>query len=274
MLTNLHRLPITCFVYATLLMAITPVAFAENINPNQCKKDLTGNLKQLCIKALKDDPEAQLQMGRLYAGHIDPELTNFQQSFYWHRRLARLAVHLKLTDPVYSETMYNTGVFYADGLGTQQNHKKALYWFKKAAERGDNIAMFRLAIIYSEGLGVTTDINESLDWLKRAVVAGNLDAKVLLAQVYSEGKLVSQDNALAIKLLREAVDENSPTAHFALGNFYLHGIEVEKSQLTAKNLFSNACRANVLEACRAYYDIDIQEEEMAPSSSVPTPILH
>ncbi|VAW49632.1 hypothetical protein MNBD_GAMMA04-125 [hydrothermal vent metagenome] len=229
----------------------------------QCQKDFTGEMKSICTKAIKDDPEAQLQVSRYYAGQIDPSVVNYPQAFYWHRRLARLAVHLKLEDPVYSETMYNTGVFYADGLGVQQDHKKAFYWFKKAAERGDDIAMFRLAIIYSDGSGVALDLQASLDWLKRAVVAGSLDAKVLLAQVYSEGKLVPQNNELAVKLLREAVEQNSASARFALGNFYLHGVEVEKSRVMAKNLFGKACRANLLEACRAYYDLDVQEESSA-----------
>ena len=235
----------------------------------QCKKDFTGEMKSICTKAIKDDPEAQLQISRYYAGQIDPNVVNYPQAFYWHRRLARLAVHLKLEDPVYSETMYNTGVFYADGLGVKQDHKKALYWFKKAAERGDDIAMFRLALIYSDGLGVTANLQESLDWLKRAVVTGNLDAKVLLAQVYSEGKLLPQNNTLAVKLLREAVEQNSASAHFALANFYLHGIEVEKSRLMAKTLFGKACRANLLEACRAYFDLDTQEEASALTPQEP-----
>ena len=245
-----------------LLFFIHIIFFSSHLSAAtaQCKKDFTGELKEICIKAIKDDPEAQLQISRYYAGQIDPNVVNYPQAFYWHRRLARLAVHLKLEDPVYTETMYNTGVFYAEGLGTKQDHKKAFYWFKKAADRGDDIAMFRLAIIYSDGLGVKADLTESLDWLKRAVVAGNLDAKVLLAKVYSEGQLIPQNNALAVKLLREAVEQNSANANFALGNFYLHGIEVEKSRITAKNLFSNACRANLLEACRSYYDIDIQED--------------
>lgn len=241
----------------TPLLFNTPLQAADPVP--QCK-NLEGEISTICMSALKDDPKAQLQISRYYAGQVDSNVINYSQAFYWHRRLARLAVHLKLEDSVYSETMYNTGVFYADGLGIKQDHKKALYWFKKSADRGDDIAMFRLAVIYSNGNGVTTNLQESLNWLKRAVVAGNLDAKVLLAQVYSEGQLVVQNNTLAIKLLREAVEENSASANFALGNFYLHGIEVEKSRVTAKNLFSSACRSNLLEACRAYYDIDIQEE--------------
>ena len=242
----------------TPLLFNTPLQAADPVP--QCKKDFKDEVRATCIEALKDDPKAQLQIGRYYAGQLDPSFINYPQAFYWHRRLARLAVHLKLDDPVYSETMYNTGVFYADGLGIKQDYQKAFYWFKKAADRGDDIAMFRLALIYSDGLGVTANLQESLNWLKRAVVAGNLDAKVLLAQVYSEGKLVPQNTTIAVKLLREAVEQNSASANFALGNYYLHGIEVEKSRITAKNLFGSACRANLLEACRAYYDIDTQEE--------------
>jgi len=231
------------------------------LDANQCKRDLKGEAKTVCLKALQDDPEAQLTLGRLYAGQEDPKLTNYRQAFYWHRRLARLADQQQLMDPVYSETMYNTGVFYAEGLGTKQNHNKALFWFTRAANRGDGIAMFRLAVIYSEGIGVAANLKTSLDWLNKAVAADNANAKVLLAQLYSEGKLVKQDNQIAIKLLREAAQQNSPNANFALGNFYLHGLGVDVNLLMAKNLFGTACGLNLLEACKAYYDIDSQQED-------------
>ncbi len=250
------------YTFSCSALALEPVP--------QCKKDFKGDVRALCLKALKDDPEAQLQIGRYYAGQVDPNFVNYSQAFYWHRRLARLALHLKLDTPIYTEVMYNTGVFYADGLGIKQDYKKARYWFNKAAQRGDDMAMFRLALMYSEGLGVLSDIDESLNWLKKAVIAGNLDAKVLLAQVYSEGKIVPQDITLSLKLLREAVEYNSPSAQFTLGNYYLHGLGVAKSRVMAKSLFSSACQGQLLEACRAYHDLDVQEENrtvLSPSSS-------
>jgi len=257
-----------------MLFMSTPSLHASTLlkplDANQCKRELTGEAKTVCLKALQNDPEAQLTLGRLYAGQEDPKFTDYRQAFYWHRRLARLANQQQLMDPVFSETMYNTGVFYAEGLGTKQNHQKALYWFKTAANRGDGIAMFRLAVIYSEGIGVTANIKTSMDWLTKAVSAGNADTKVLLAQVYSEGNIVEQDNQMAIKLLREATQQNSPNANFALGNFYLHGIGVDANLLMAKNLFGTACSLNLLEACKAYYDIDSQQEDklLAPVSDI------
>lgn len=243
-----------------LLMVSNSALALKPIDPLKCQKELTGALKKTCLSALKNNPDAMHKMGRYYAGHIDSSKADYRQAFFWHRRLARLAIKQLLPDDLYAETMYNTGVFYADGLGTLQNHKKAFYWFEKAALRGEAIAMLRLAIIYSDGLGVAADIDISLGWLYKAVNAGNIDAKVLLAQVYSEGKVVKQDNIKALELLRDAAEQNSPNATFALAKFYLHGVGVEANPAIAKGLFSNACRLSFYEACKSYHDLDTQQE--------------
>src|SRR5690606_26341015 len=43
---------------------------------------------------------------------------------------------------------YNLGVAYRDGLGTDTDVGKALYWFEKAAAAGDDTAAFNIAVIY------------------------------------------------------------------------------------------------------------------------------
>ncbi|GKT11620.1 MAG: hypothetical protein ISEC1_P0587 [Thiomicrorhabdus sp.] len=247
------------FLVPLLLFSHLSIA-ASPTDPMKCKKELKGELKNICLKAHLNDPKAQHTMGRYYVGQMDQNIVDLPQAFYWHRRLSRLVDKMGFADPLYSETMYNTGIFYSEGLGIKQNYKKALYWFKKSAGRGESIAMLKLAMIYSNGHGVLADTKTSLYWLNKAVDAGELDAIVLLAQVYSEGKLLPRNDKKAFELLKLAATEKSSNALFSLANFYFHGIGTEANVTVAKSLFSESCRLKVLEGCMAYHDIDIQEQ--------------
>ena len=48
----------------------------------------------------------------------------------------------------------NLGVLYKDGRGTQQNYKRAFYWYTKAAEQGHSEAQKRIGVMYDLGKGV------------------------------------------------------------------------------------------------------------------------
>lgn len=68
-----------------------------------------------------------------------------------------------------------------DRAGVPQDFKKALYWYKMAANQGNADAAFRLASMYINGEGVSPDQSEAHKWLKQAADEGNLQAKSLIA---------------------------------------------------------------------------------------------
>ncbi|MBN2647329.1 MAG: sel1 repeat family protein [Thiotrichales bacterium] len=238
-----------------LLLASAPLyAF----NPNACLNSFQGEALKVCKLAINGDPKARYQLARVYGDAVNSRQVDYQQSFHWHRELARQAMRDNLLEPIYTLTMYNTGVMYADGVGVAQNAKNALFWFEKAAERGEALAMTRLGMLYETGgTGVTANFAEAQSWMEKAVQKENAQAKVILSKWILEGK-VPAERTKAIQLLESASAQKSPQGAFALGNMYVTGFEnlVRQDLIQAKNLYSVACGQYVLEACKRYHDLD------------------
>jgi len=247
-----------------LSLSLIPFAASAEVvfNKKTCDRILKGEGNAVCHKALKADPKAEYAMARFFGDPKNGPLVNLDYAFYWHIKLARQIVKNKLMAEPYTSTLYNTGVMYHDGLGTKQDLKKAFYWFKKAANRGDSLSMVRLALAYEKGIGTKKDETKSLQWLKKAVEKNNPTAKVSMAKHMIEGKGVKKDTVKAIEYLKDAAKLNSPQANFVLGNAYLTGRFVKKDMLQAKKHYGTGCRLNMLPACKRYYDIDSNSKEL------------
>ena len=53
---------------------------------------------------------------------------------------------------------HNLGVAHRDGLGVEQNFKKAFKWFQKSADQGFAAAQSNLGSMYHKGQGVEQDL--------------------------------------------------------------------------------------------------------------------
>jgi TPR repeat protein len=42
------------------------------------------------------------------------------------------------------------GYFY-NGIGIEENIEKAIYWYEKAAEKGDEVTQYNLGLVYENG---------------------------------------------------------------------------------------------------------------------------
>ena len=58
------------------------------------------------------------------------------------------------------EEVYQIGRSYRDGIGTSQNRKEAVKWFRKTAEKNHAVAQASLGDMYSKGLGVLRRITK------------------------------------------------------------------------------------------------------------------
>jgi TPR repeat protein len=75
------------------------------------------------------------------------------------------------------------GYFFDHGIGVKKNRTKALYWYRKAAKNGDDLACGNLAISY-RNVGKT---KEAKFWFKKALAKGDDDAAVGLAKLCLSG---------------------------------------------------------------------------------------
>jgi TPR repeat protein len=67
------------------------------------------------------------------------------------------------------------GSHYFTGKFLRQDQAKAVFWWRKAAERGDSKAQYSLAWAYANGHGVTQDDVEACFWYDRVLASGKLD---------------------------------------------------------------------------------------------------
>ena len=97
-------------------------------------------------------------------------------------------------EPEEAKAQFNLGIMYAMGRdGVAQNHIKAVKWFRKAADQGDDDAQFNLGVMYENGWGVTQSYTESIKWYTRAAEQGDADAQFNLGAMYAKGHGISQN---------------------------------------------------------------------------------
>ncbi len=65
--------------------------------------------------------------------------------------------------------------YYKKGEYTQ-----AVYWYRKAAEQGDDLAQVLLGYSYKKGEGVTQDYTQAVYWFRKVAEQGNIIAQAFL----------------------------------------------------------------------------------------------
>jgi TPR repeat protein len=72
--------------------------------------------------------------------------------------------------------MNYVGLLYQLGQGVVQDYAEAMRWYKRAADRGDSMAMWQIGIFYQLGYGVPKDEAQTRVWMKKAAALGNIYA--------------------------------------------------------------------------------------------------
>lgn len=86
--------------------------------------------------------------------------------------------HLDSQTQMYIAEM--TARMYYYGEGCEVNYEKALYWYEKAAEQGNENAQLWVGKLYEQGQGCTKDTKKARYWYEKAAAQGNSDAQKLL----------------------------------------------------------------------------------------------
>jgi len=75
------------------------------------------------------------------------------------------------------------GWHYHKGIGTSQDDRQAVVWWKKAAAKGVAESQQGLGWAYANGRGVAEDLLEAYRWYNRAVAGGDEEAREGLLEV-------------------------------------------------------------------------------------------
>ena len=62
------------------------------------------------------------------------------------------------------------------GLGTSRDYSKALFYYRKAVEAGNDSAYSRLGAMYVNGLGVAKDNKKACEYFSTGATMGHPDA--------------------------------------------------------------------------------------------------
>lgn len=106
--------------------------------------------------------------------------------------LLKVAESDKTGEDFQTSSMRVVGAMYYHGDGIRQDYDKAFYWSSKAAEKGDDFALYTLGMMYSEGHGVKRNFAKAKECYTEAIHRGNKEAIKALAEL--EEKILASKN--------------------------------------------------------------------------------
>jgi TPR repeat protein len=135
---------------------------------------------------------------------------------------------------------YHKGHSYLNGQGVKQDSKKAVLWFRKAAEQGHSMAQSNLGVMYCQGLGVQQNYQQAMQWYLKAAEQCNANAQACLGRMYIEGNGVQQDYYQAEQWFRMATEQGNAIGQYYLGIMYIEGLGVQQDYYQAEQWFRKA----------------------------------
>lgn len=129
------------------------------------------------------------------------------------------------------------------------DYQLALYWYYRAARKGNTEAMVRLGDFYDTGKGAEKNIYEAFKWYYRAAEKRNIDGLIQAGLRLFEGKGCQKNISLAQRLLFLVPDEDMPAIGIVrVGFFYYKGINVAPNYILAQKRFEYGVKKGVPEA--------------------------
>ncbi|MGD1935313.1 MAG: hypothetical protein ACFB0Z_12540 [Candidatus Phaeomarinobacter sp.] len=227
--------------------------------------------------AEKGDPSAQALLGQLYLEGIGID-KDLYEAGRWLRSaaangepaaafaLAELTVDKTLTppgfDPADTEGLtkeatrlyllaasngsipgqVETGLRYAQGIGTAQNFLEASRWFREAANAGSPVAQFNLGALHATGAlnSGAPDHASALPWFEKAAAQGHPDAQYNLGLTAAQGLGREVDNTIAARWFAAAAGHGMSDAQAGLAYLTYQGLGVAKDETKAADLYALA----------------------------------
>jgi TPR repeat protein len=126
--------------------------------------------------------------------------------------------------------------------------EKAIYWYKKAADQGEELAKEELAQMYSTGGGKTRpDHEQALALNQEMADKGDARAQYAVGEAYARGSGVSRDLAQAAVWYTKAADQGSARAQYRLALMYAKGEGVKRNPTLAFALMTLSAEGSTRE---------------------------
>src|SRR5262249_38831304 len=132
------------FIASVLVAGVVLSAFAGPAEDAFERKDYLTALRLWRERAEKNDTEAQIRSGAMYADGQGVE-RSYEIAANWFRRAANQGS---------ARAQFNLGSMYYHGQGVRQSYEDAAHWLSFAAAQGHTIGSYMLGLLYAEGRGV------------------------------------------------------------------------------------------------------------------------
>ncbi len=122
-----------------------------------------------------------------------------------------------------AKAQFMLGVMYAN----EDDYRKALHWYEKAAVQGFAEAQCHLGMLYADGIGIPQDYEKARYWLEQAADQGekDIDGLMQLATLYYWGDGVPRSRKKALKWFEVAAAQGNVWAMVHCGNLYADGLD-------------------------------------------------
>ncbi len=137
-----------------------------------------------------------------------------------------------------TNSQYNLGLVYEQGLGTAVDLQQAARWYKKASMQGHAVAAYNLATMAHQGHGMKADIKMAKHWYEFAAKKGYLLAQASLGFLYATENTPFTDVKKAVYWFNRAAKLGHPEAQFNLGMMYSTGRGIELDYIKAYAWFN------------------------------------
>lgn len=136
------------------------------------------------------------------------------------------------------------GQMLLDGNGVERDPAAALYWFERAAQGGNLMAVNMVGRCFEQGWGVPPSASLAEMWFRKAAERGLDWGMYNLATLLTLGESgVPQDKPAAFYWLREAAERGHAKSINLLGGFYEDGWVVRANRATARDHYRRAAIA-------------------------------
>ncbi|MEH6526735.1 MAG: hypothetical protein V7723_11740 [Sneathiella sp.] len=134
---------------------------------------------------------------------------------------------------------------FADGVTAYEagDYKEAFDEWLPLAQNNDPAAMRNIGHIYRRGLGVDQDFKKAMNWYKRAATLGIDRAQANVGDMYLKGEGVPQDYEQAAQWFARAAQQGHVLSQYNLGLLLENGLGVEKNDELALGWYEEAAQA-------------------------------
>lgn len=142
--------------------------------------------KELRNAATAGDAEAQYDLGMMYLSGTHGFPKHFSKAHHWLLQSAEQGL---------VNAQFTLGGLYTFGQGKDipQDFQQTRYWYEKAAAQGHVDAQFLLGVMYEDGTGGPADWDKALEWYQKACEAGDEEACEAYEKLVELMELESQD---------------------------------------------------------------------------------